>query len=296
MNSIFQKLFFSNYYFTIAIRRRDKESILNTGAFSAEYVHPATAAKWSADPILAEEDGRTWLFYEAVENNIGHIEVAEVLDDCSLGTPTVILGGDCHYSYPFVFQWDRSWYMIPESSAAKEVRLYRAEHFPTKWTLQEILLRERAVDTTVFAQNGKLFLLTFLTDGTSERVRPLAYELSLERAPRLRRIEWTEYDELKVRGAGPILTEEDQRYRPAQISREYRYGDAVAFYRMNMQADHYREEPVQVTLAPCGRFSGHFVLGGHTYCRSANFEAMDYRCRTLDICKLPQRILRRLRK
>lgn len=297
MNSLFEKLFLTRSYFTIAIRSRSANTVLSDPRFVPNYIHPATSTHWCADPILAEQDGKTWLFYEAVENDHGHIEFAEVLPDCSLGTPTVLLKDECHYSYPFVFQWDGSWYMIPESSAAREVRLYRAEHFPDRWSLREVLLRERAVDTTVFAWEGQLYLLTFLTDGSTEQVTPLAYTLKLqESGSSLVPLPWSDFDRLLVRGAGPLLEQDGTLYRPAQRNRFLRYGDGVIFYRFQPTKDAYRETPVGSLAPQLGKHSGLYLDGTHTYCRSSQFEAIDLRCRDFDLLKLPKRLLSHLQK
>lgn len=297
MHALFQKLFLTNSYFTIAIRRRSARGILRKSDFTPEFVMPARVEKWSADPILAEDHGRTWLFYEAVENDHGHIEVAEVQKDCTLGAPAVLLKDDCHYSYPFVFRWEGVWYMIPESSAAEEVRLYRAERFPDRWTLQEVLLRARAVDTTVYEQDGRLILLTFLTDGASERVTPKAYVLCLRNGGvELRPLDWAQFDPLQVRGAGPVFSEEGGLYRPVQVSQAQRYGDAVSIFRICDRDSAHTEEPAALLKTPDGKCAGLYVDGAHTYCRSTEFEAIDLRCRDFDFWKLPRKVLHRFGK
>lgn len=296
MNPLSKKLFLTGSYFTIAIRHR-RGDILNDPVFSPEYLRPANPAHWSADPMLAEDDGKTWLFYEAVQQGHGHIEVAQVLEDCSLGNPSVILKDTCHYSYPFVFQWQGIWYMIPESSAAREVRLYRAERFPFDWTLQEILLRERAVDSTVYEQDDQLYLLTFLTEGLSERVSPRAYAFLLsEQQAVLRQIRWPDFDPLRVRGAGPIFAEQGWLYRPAQINQGQRYGDGVQLCRLGGTHGVYAEEPAGRLKPQLGWRSGLYTDGAHTYCRSSKYEAIDLRCRDFDFWKLPRRVLRRVKK
>lgn len=294
MHALFQKLFLTNSYFTIAIRRRSSRGVLQQPVFTPDHVMPAKAEKWAADPILAEDGERTWLFYEAVEHDHGHIEVAEVLPDCTLGAPVVLMRDDCHYSYPFVFRWEGVWYMIPESSAAEEVRLYRAERFPDKWALQEVLLRARAVDTTVYEEDGRLYLLTFLTDGTTERVTPKAYALLLRASgAELRPLAWERYDQLQVRGAGPVFSEEGGLYRPVQVSREQRYGDAVSIFRICDRDSAHTEEPAALLKTPNGKCAGLYVDGAHTYCRSTEFEAIDLRCRDFDFWKIPRKLLHR---
>lgn len=285
LQSLYRKAFLSKYFFTIAIRQKGNGIRLDR-QFIPQYILPATQNIWAADPILVDYEGKTWLFYEAVEYDRGHIEVAEVQEDCTLGEPTVILKDDTHYSYPFVFRKGNDWYMIPESSEAREVRLYRAMFFPEKWELVTVLLRECAVDTTVFEQNGRYYLLTYLTDVLSERVVPRAYELIFEETEvNLKAIPWNDYDELRVRGAGPVLMDGESLLRPAQVSQEQRYGDAVAFYRVRM-SDEYRESLEFEISSDDLKVTGIYTDGLHTYSASERFETIDLRCREFDLMKL----------
>jgi hypothetical protein len=59
MNALYKKLFLTGSYFTIAIRHR-RGSVPEEPDFSPEYLRPANPAQWSADPMLAEDDGKTW--------------------------------------------------------------------------------------------------------------------------------------------------------------------------------------------------------------------------------------------
>jgi len=295
LQKLYQKAFLSKCFFTIAIRKKNG-GIRQEKIFRPEFVMPANRNFWAADPILVDHEGKTWLFYEAVEYDRGHIAVAEVREDCTLGQPSVILKDEIHYSYPFVFRRGENWFMIPESSEAREVRLYRAVDFPISWEQTAVLLRERAVDTTVFEQNGHSYLLTYLTDGTSERVTPKAYEMFWEDdGVRLSEIPWRNYDPLRVRGAGPLVQEKGSLLRPAQISQEQRYGDAVAFYRVQM-GETYRETPEFELTSDDVKVSGIFTDGLHTYCASEGFEAIDLRCREFDARKPIRRVMDALRK
>ena len=288
---VFSKLFLGSYYFTIALRERLPKGIANGKSFRAQAILPATKDDWAADPMLVDDGDRTWLFYEAVKGEKGRIEVAEVLDGCRLSAPTVILEDSCHYSYPSVFQSDDTWYMIPESSAANEVRLYRAVSFPFQWELQTVLLYERAVDTTVFEHQGEYWLLTFLLDQGTERVFPRAYTLNDWRNPDLKEVKWTDFNSLRVRGAGPVFVSDSGILRPAQISQFQRYGDGLVFYRPNFSHDCYTEEPVFEITERDFLVTGVFADGLHTYCNSAKYEAIDIRCRAADPLKIVRRMI-----
>ena len=286
---LFSKLFMGEYFFTIALRKKRSLGIADGTPFCAETIVPASKDRWAADPILIDYGERTWLFYEAVESGKGKIEVAEVLDGCKLSKPTVVLEDECHYSYPFVFSSNGTWYMIPESSAASEVRLYQSKAFPYQWELQTVLLRMRAVDTTVFYHDGRYWLLTFLLTEGSEKVIPRAYTLTDWDMPNLTEIPWPDFDPLRVRGAGPLFELKGGKIRPAQISMDERYGDGLAFYRSE-PGEKY-EEKIEFEIGEkIIKTHGCFADGLHTYSSSNRFEAIDIRCREFDLFKIIKRI------
>ncbi len=288
---LFSKLFLGQYYFTVALRERSPGVMAEGKPFAARMFFPANKDDWSADPMLVDDGPRTWLFYEAVKGTKGRIEVVEVLENCRVSQPTVILEDDCHYSYPFVFRADGTWYMIPESSAAGEVRLYRAASFPYEWELQTVLLHERAVDTTVFFHKGRYWMLTFFSDSGSERVFPRAYTVTDWNAPVLREIPWPDFDPLRVRGAGPVICHGDRLLRPAQVSCEHRYGDGLAFYSVD-PSDVYQEKPAFEISERDIRAAGQLFDGLHTYSASQRYEAIDVRCRAADPFKMIKRVMR----
>ena len=103
-------------------------------------------------------------------------------------------------------------------------------------------------------------------------------------------IAWDGFDELRVRGAGPVFETDNELYRPAQISQEYRYGDGVVFYQVDA-SDSYNENLVGVLLASDLSISEYYVDGLHTYCISKKFEVIDIRCGVIDYFKPAKKVL-----
>ena len=297
MGAVWRKLFYSTYFFTIALRRRTGEDIVSSPAFRAEHVMKASVKNWQADPILADHGEKTFLFYEAVTNDKGRIEVAEVNPDCTLCEPKVLLAGDCHYSYPFLFRRQDRWYMIPESSADGEVCLYEAVDFPYEWKKKQVLLRQRSVDTTVFEKDGGMYLLTFLLCPGSEEVVPQAYRVQwAEDAVSLTPMDWIDGDGLNTRGAGPVFAQGGRLYRPAQRNQPDSYGNAVVFYEIGDLSDGYRETEAAQLMPEQISAPGVWLNGLHTYAGSRRFEAIDIRCREFDFWKIARVFRSKLKK
>ena len=247
--------------------------------------------------MLIDYEEKTYLFYEAVDGVKGHIEVSEVQQDCSISDSVIVLKDTCHYSYPFVFSYNDIWYMVPESSEVEEVRLYKALEFPYKWEMCRILLKGKYVDTTIFEDKGKLYLLTFEIKGITESVKPKAFRFFLnDTEAKLEEIPWDSYNELQVRGAGQITKRNNVLLRPAQVSAEYRYGDALVFNEIDEVDEKYTEHQVFCLNPENIRVKKRYVNGLHTYTVSEEYEAIDIRCRDFDICKPFRKILQNLKR
>ena len=92
-----------------------------------KYLIPPADRFW-ADPFQIKVDGRYYIFFEEYVNSVGraHIAVVEVDQNGIVSGPTEVLKLDCHLSYPFVFEWQGDYYMIPEMGERNVVELYRA--------------------------------------------------------------------------------------------------------------------------------------------------------------------------
>lgn len=295
--SLFDKCFLSGYYFTIAIKKRDKGLFFENGDFFSEKVYKANKNHWAADPMLIDDNGRTYMFYEAVDGQKGHIEVCEILDDCSFSEPRIILKDDCHYSYPFVFKIKDDWFMIPESSQAEEVRLYKASSFPYEWELDTILLEGPYVDSTVLMLDGRLWLVTFKVNGKTEHVVPLAFHIEFNNeGTKIVELNWDEYDPLRVRGAGAFQLLNQRILRPAQINEESRYGDGIAICDVSISDGKYSEQIIDTIYADKVHVKNYRVDGLHTYNASQRYECIDIRCREFELLKILKKCKRLLLK
>ena len=61
-----------------------------------------------------------------------------------------VLEKDYHLSYPFVFEFENNFYMVPETESNNNIELYKCTDFPRKWEYHgEIMNNVSAVDTTI---------------------------------------------------------------------------------------------------------------------------------------------------
>ncbi|KVI05051.1 glycosyltransferase family protein 64 protein C5-like isoform X1 [Cynara cardunculus var. scolymus] len=110
-----------------------------------------------ADPFLYSQGDILYLFFET-KNPItmqGDIGVARSNDDGATWEQLgVALDEDWHLSHPYVFDYNRQIYMMPDGGERGDTRLYRAVGFPLQWKLEKIILERPLVDAFII-QHGE---------------------------------------------------------------------------------------------------------------------------------------------
>lgn len=151
------------FYWQTGYRRLDGQGVAEHGTLSGApfALLPDDGKRFFADPFVIEHEGRTFLFVEEFPYELarGVISVAELGADGSFGMPRQVLVEPHHLSYPQVFALDGDVWMIPETSAVREVVLYRAEAFPNRWVRHATLIADREIsDATLLERDGRFWL------------------------------------------------------------------------------------------------------------------------------------------
>jgi hypothetical protein len=154
-------------------------SVLKNPVISRRDVTDAVAV-FVADPFMVRVQDNWLMFFEVFnqKQHKGQIAFARSKDGYNWDYQHIILSEDFHLSYPYVFEFESNWYMIPESCEANSVRLYKAKKFPDTWELvSEILVGSRFVDASILNFNGVwwLFVGVEATDGDACNMLRLYY-------------------------------------------------------------------------------------------------------------------------
>ena len=132
---------------------------------------PDDGRRFYADPFPLAFAGSTHVFVEEFPHATGKAIISAVRfgPDGPEGTPVPVLEEPYHLSYPFVFERDGEAWMVPESSAAGSVDLYRATRYPGGWVKEATLLSGVvASDATLLEQGGRWWIFATLRDAVPE--------------------------------------------------------------------------------------------------------------------------------
>lgn len=246
-------------------------------------VIPNTGEFWFADPIIFEDRKNAWMFVEAYnyQRQKGEIGVFDVRENMLVNFRTIITT-PTHMSYPFVFKHKKCFYMIPETGAANEVVLYKAESFPDKWKREKVILSEGVFrDTTLYqVTEDEYIMMTYRQVG--KKCYNVKYYLTLFRF-NMKDYSLTEIDIMMDknkcnRPAGPIISSDGELYRIAQKC-DRAYGESIYIYKTSLDFNINSDKKVY-------EFRGqNIVLNDgrkpilvHTYSRGGGIEVIDFRC------------------
>ena len=229
-----------------------------------------------ADPFLWIGPDRLYVFVEELEfaSNKGRISVVECDTEGRIVSCRTVLETPWHLSYPFLFEWDGSLWMLPESGASGRITLYRCERFPDRWVEAKVLMDGlRSADPTLIEHGGRWWLFVNIAVGDQSihdnlhlfsAASPIGPFTPHPKNPVSRGPTGT-------RPAGPLFAWNGSLYRPAQDCARV-YGKRTVINRVAvLTADDFVETHVS-SLEP-GWSPG--ILKTHTLCIKGEWRVVD---------------------
>lgn len=203
--------------------------------------------RFLADPFVITREGRDYCFVEDYHYATGRgvISVYELK-----GTEAVFLGEALaepfHLSFPYLFEYEGTLYMVPESAQHNDIRIYESVNFPLEWKLATIAMRDvSAADSMIFYHQNYWWLFTNLN--------PLGHgdhcsELSAFYADNPLTDQWQPHalnplliDPTRARNGG-ILFDGDTIYRVVQRYGFLQYGAGASIHAIEtLTPQHYHE-------------------------------------------------------
>lgn len=123
-------------------------------------------AVFVADPFMVNKSSKWYMFFEVFDKSTkqGDIGLAESSDGFNWSYKGIVIDESFHLSYPYVFEYNNNYYIIPESHVDKSIRLYQAVKFPLEWKYVETLISGKPFrDTCIIRFNDIWWIFTAST-------------------------------------------------------------------------------------------------------------------------------------
>lgn len=280
----------------IGVAKASVGELVATGAARGVAWLPARPRHYAADPFAVSRDGHLHVFYEEYSYRyergvIAHIALAE---GSPCGSPRVVFSPSTHTSYPYLLEHEGETYLVPETSNAGEVALYRAHDFPYGWRREATLLRGAGfTDSTIVRHGDRWWLFCTLREAGQNLNLFIWHADALHGPWRPHADNPVKTDVRSARPAGRPWVQDGQLYRPAQDCSRV-YGGAVVVNRVRvLHPDRFDEELVGTVSPEAG---GGYPDGVHTLCPVGNVTLIDGDRRALVGAGLRGIAARRLRR
>ncbi|WP_420969129.1 glucosamine inositolphosphorylceramide transferase family protein [Bradyrhizobium sp. B120] len=229
-----------------------------------------------ADPVPVKWQGRTFVFFEDLDHRTGKGIISAVEFDGSgpIGTVMPVLEEPWHLSYPFLIEDGGELWMIPESTAHRDVPIYKCIRFPDKWERHSTLLSGlELADVTITQHNGLHYMFGAWRDGTGGYSDTLAiYYAGQLLGP------WQPHaanpilmDRATTRPAGNFVTVNGRLWRPVQDCTNG-YGAALGLAEVLELSPTTYKQAVRHLLKPGPLWTGRKL---HTLNRCGQLEVID---------------------
>ena len=255
----------------------NKKNKLSKSFFRFKRIIPPKDRSW-ADPDFIKKNDKYYIFFEEYiySKKRGHISFIELSEDGKYSDPKIVLQKNYHMSFPFVFNVDDNYYMLPETSENKTIELYKCVQFPDRWKLENILINNiSAVDTNLFFYKNKWWLFANIKECEGASIYD---ELFLFFSDDFKSSKWAYHpqnpvisDVKSARPAGHIFLYNNNIYRPSQNCSK-RYGYGMKINQITALSENEYKEKIISNIEPNW---GRNFIGTHTLNYKDDFIVVD---------------------
>ncbi|WP_152619469.1 glucosamine inositolphosphorylceramide transferase family protein [Cohnella kolymensis] len=204
-------------------------------------------AEFVADPFMMFHKSKYYLFFEVLDRSTGKgvIGLAISNDGKEWHYDRIVLRESYHLSYPYIVETEGDIFMLPESTEAGRVLLYKATNFPYDWVVSHELIEGSYLDASVFEYDRTWWMLA----GTAGGNLHLFFSDSINGR-------WTEHPSSPMivsnfhitRPAGRVIAGSHGVYRYAQDSLPY-YGTQVRVFEITrLSRTEYEERELNTII------------------------------------------------
>lgn len=236
---------------------------------------------YQADPFAIEKDGLIYLFYEEYlkEKKYAILKCSVYNSSLEILQESVILDDGTHKSFPLIFEFEGTFYMIPESGVISKLILYECVNFPFDWVEKKTIFNFPCSDSVMKNINGVWHLYYTKSNVQSENEK-----LFLRTSDNLF-CDWNQEIEICIkndlrsaRNAGNIYLLNKKYFRFSQKCMNY-YGESIVVNEI-IESSEFDYKEVEIGEKKLIRKNS---TGFHTLNATKNFVFVDRRHQRLKL-------------
>lgn len=193
-----------------------------------------------ADPFFIKKDSIFYIFFEHQKTKSGaDVGLLKSNDGFNYSYEGTVLDEDFHLSYPQIFEYKGSYFMIPESQASNHVLLYKSFNFPNNWKIVDTLIANTKLkDPTIYLSDS----LNIIVGSDNNMRMYMYYSDSLNG-------NWRPHEDFIVmrgtesRPGGRFIPYQGGLVLPVQNS-THGYGYGISLYKFKFKNLKYRYEKI----------------------------------------------------
>ena len=234
--------------------------------------------RWFADPYVIKKENFHYIFFEdySLKKEKGAVSCIRVDKKNRTKYFKEIIEENFHLSFPFIFKYNKNYFMIPESEKNNSLRLYKCIKFPDKWRfVKKIIKNVNCVDSVVFKWGKKWILLTSQAENEFLHNKLFAYTSKNPISSNWKKLNSNPVVESNIfgRNAGLIQESKRQIYRISQAYLPGNYGAFISINKiLNIFKNKYYEKKIKDVLPLYEKN----IRGIHTLNYVKNFTVFDY--------------------
>lgn len=280
INSIFE-----NFIFDRILNKRLEWNIAYTRSnwknnFSKNKVNKIINPKnrWFADPFVIKKKKFHYIFFEdySLKNKKGSISCVRIDQKNKSKHFRNIVKENFHLSFPFIFNYKKNYFMVPESSKNNSVRIYKCIKFPDKWRfVKKIIKNVDLVDPIIFKWKADWILIASKSENEFLYNKLCVYITKNPLSTNWKPLDSNPIIESNIlgRNAGLIKESNKKIYR---ISQAYLPGNYGAFISVNKILSIIKNKYIEKKINKIFPTHEKNLKGIHTLSYVKNFTAFDY--------------------
>jgi hypothetical protein len=207
----------------------EDDPVKNSIILDKEWLDDQTSVstKFLADPFIFIEDSIHYIFFEHQANGNANIGLLISTNGEDFQFKGDVLDEDFHLSFPQVFKLGNDYFMLPETKQSGNVLLYKADSFPSNWSIFDTLIKNVNFKDPAILISDSINLISV----SDENLKQTIYSADSLTGPWVKNELFSERYGDETRAGGNFFNVDGEWFLPLQRNNRG-YGSGISLYKL----------------------------------------------------------------